>query len=285
MRRITLGLAVATVAAVAASLVAWPAGGGSSPADELARRLVSTDDPDRFTFVHRAGGTRVLDCFLPNRQIAGVVDYDAALAVLRDATGTEVARKEPERVLLHRSLFAEGTVATEWVDLELPMDRGLGARLSRILGTELAGYVLTPGLPPSGRATALAALDAANRVDAPPATTIDGRRSDGFRITVDGDRFGDIAGADDDRAAPTTDVAPPVIDVWIGQDDRVRRVTVLPGRPESADDEAAAGWSVDYGTIGPPLDTRRPSSVTDAADVDRGRLQGRPATGGCEVPL
>ena len=280
------GLAVVPIIAVVAlAVVVWPVGGGRSTADDLARRLAAGDDPGRFSFDHRANGTQVLDCFLPNRQIAGAVDYDAALAVLRDATGTEIARKQPERVLLHRRLFAENTVATEWVELELPMDQELHARLTTILGTELAGYLLVPGLPPSGRATALAALDAADRVDALPATTIDGGGSDGYRIIVDGDRFDDIAGADDNRAAPTTDVSAPVIDVWIDQYDRVRRVTVLPGRLEPADDEAAAGWSIDYGTTGPPLGDRRPTSVTDATGVELSRLQGRPSTGGCEVPL
>lgn len=76
MRRIILG--VAAIAVAAAAVAAWPADSESSTADELARRLDSVDDPARFSFDHRAGGTRVLDCFLPNRQIGGAVDYDAA---------------------------------------------------------------------------------------------------------------------------------------------------------------------------------------------------------------
>lgn len=284
MRRTGLGLVVvALLVAVAIAVSAWPADGGWSTADELARRLAATDDLDRFEFDHRAGGTRVLDCFLPNRQITGAVDYDAALAVLLDRTGTEIARKRPDRVLLHRNLFAKDIVPTEWLELELPMDEELRSRLATILGTELAGYLLTPGLPASGRATAVAALEAADRVDPLPASTIDGRHSNGYRIIVDDDRFG--VDPDDSRAAPTTDVAPPTIDVWIDQDDGVRRVTVLPGQLEPANDEAAAGWSIDYRAPGSPVDDRRRSSVTGAAAVDLDRLQGRPATGGCEVPL
>lgn len=245
MRRTTLGLAA--VAVVVAAVSAWTAGGESGTANELARRLVSVDEPGRFSFDHRAGGTQVLDCFLPNRRIGGAVDYDAALAVLRDSAGTEIARKHPDRVLLHRNLFADHAVPTTWLELQLPMDEELRAQLATILGTELSGYLLTPGLPPSGRSTALAALDAAERIDPLPSTTIDSRRNDGFRITVDADRFADIAGADGSRAAPTTDVAPPTIEVWIDGDDRVSRVTVLPGRLDPADDDAA-GWSIDYGS-------------------------------------
>ena len=283
MRRVTLGLAI--IAAIVAALMAWPGGDEPSTADELARRLASADDPDRFSFDHRAGGTRVLDCFLPNRQIAGVVDYDAALAVLRDDTGAEIARKHPDRLLLHRTLFATHTVATTWIEFELPLDEGLRDQLAAIVGTELAGYLLTPGLPPSGRATALDALDAANQVDPLPATTIDGRRSDGYRIAVAADRFADIAEGDDGRGAPAADVAPPTVDVWIDRDDRVTRVTVLPGRPAPAGEETAPGWSIDYRTPGQPLDIRRPSSVTDAAVVDLSRLRGSPSADGCEVPL
>lgn len=282
MRRTVLALTV--VAVVAAGVATWLARGGSSTADELARRLTSIDDPDRFSFDHRAGGTRVLDCFLPNRQIAGAVDYDGGLAVLRDAAGTEIARKHPDRVLLHRDLFAEDTFPTTWLELALPTDEELRARLSTTLGTELAGYVLTQGLPHGGRATALAALDAAERVDPLPATMIDGRRSDGYRITVDEDRLAETTRTAEDRAAPRTDVAPPTIDLWIDQEDRVTRVAVLPAGSERADD-AAGGWSIDYETPAPPLDLREPSSVTDVADVDVPRLRPRPSTGACAVPL
>ena len=285
MRRTMLGLvAVAIIATVVAAVAVWPGGGGSSSHDELARRLASVEDPERFSFEHRAGGSRVLDCFLPSRQISGAVDYDAALAVFRDDTGAEIARKQPDQVLLHRELFAEDAVPTTWLEVELPMDDELRARLATIFGTELAGYLLTPGLPPSGQATALAALDAADRIESLPPTTIDGRRNDGCRITVDDDHFADVAGRDDGLRAPTTDLAPPTINVWIDDDDEVARVTVVPG-PLEPEDEPAGGWSIDYRTPGPRLRDPRPSSVTHDGDIELSRLQGRPPSGECQVPL
>lgn len=285
MRRSTLPVvAVAVIAVFGAAVAAWP-DGGTSAADELGRRLAASDEPVRFGFDHLAGGTRVLDCFLPHRQITGSVDYDAGVAVLGDRTGSAIARKHTDRVLLHRSLFADDVLTTAWLELEFPIDDDVRARLAAILGTELAGYLLTQGLPASGRATALAALDAADRVDHLPATTIDGRRSDGYRITMDEDRFADLPGTDDGPATPPSDVAPPTLEVWVDDDDDVSRVTVLPGRGEPGDDEAAAGWSIDYRSRSQPLDDRRPSSVTNVTEVDLGRLNGRPPSGGCEVPL
>lgn len=182
-RRTALVLTVVAVAVVAA--VGTRLGDGATgEADDLARRLAATEEPDRFGFAHRAGGTRVLDCFLRNRHVSGAVDYEAGVAVLRDSAGNEIARKRPDRVLLHRDLFADGAVPTTWLRLPLPVGDELRAGLTTTLGTEVAGYVLTAGLPPSGRATALAALDAAEAVDRLAQTTIEGRRSDGYRITV-----------------------------------------------------------------------------------------------------
>lgn len=282
MRRTVLALAL--VAVVATALGTWVGRGASSDAEELGRRLDASDEPSRFSFEHRAGGTRTLDCFLPNRAVAGTVDYEAGLAVLRDATGTEIARKHQDRVLLHRDLFAEGTVPALWLHLALPPSDELRAPLTATLGTELVGYVLSPGLPPSGRATALAALDAAERVDPLPATTVDDRRSDGYRIVVDADRFAETAPSPEDGAAPGTDLTPPTVDIWIDEGDRVNRVAVLPGRPAVADEEGAGGWSIDYEMSAPPFDVREPTSLSDVTDVELSRLSARPSTGECEVP-
>lgn len=286
MRRSTLPVvAVAVIAVFGAAVAAWP-DGGTSAADELSRRLAASDEPARFGFDHRAGGTRVLDCFLPHRQVSGSVDYDAGVAVLRDSTGSEIARKHTDRVLLHRNLFAEDVLPTGWLELALPIDDDVRARLAAILGTELAGYLLTQGLPASGRATALATLEAADRIDRLPATTIGDRRSDGYRITVDEERFADLPGTDDGRAPPPSDVPPPTIEVWVDDDDdHVSRVTVLPGRGEPSDNGAAAGWSIDYRNLSQPLDDGRPSSVTNVGDVDLDQLDARPRSAGCEVPL
>jgi len=244
-RRVLLLAAVAGIVAVATAVAAWP-GNGTGADDELARRLTATDEPSRFQFDHRAGGTRVLDCFLPHRQIIGSVDYDSGIAVLRASTGSEIARKHTDRVLLHRNLFAEDVLPTGWLELALPIDDDVRAPLAAILGTELAGYLLTQGLPASGRATALATLAAADRIDRLPATTIE---------------------------------------VWVDDDDHVSRVTVLPGRREPGDDGAAAGWSIDYRNLSQPLDDGRPSSVTNVGDVDLDQLDARPRSAGCEVPL
>lgn len=274
-------LALAVVATMAAVLVL----GGDSPgaAGELARRLAAADDPDGFGFEHRAGGTRVLDCILPNRAVSGTVDYRAGVAVLRNSAGVEVARKEPERALLHRSLFADGAVTETWLAVDLPVGDDVHEALTRTLGTELAGYLLVTGLPTSGRSTAAAALDAAERVERLGAATVDGRTATGYRITVAAEKF--TAATTGATVAGERDVQAPVLDVWINARGEVARVTVLPGGPDDVAEEVAGGWTVDYQPLGSPVAAGEPSSVSDLADIAVGRLVPPASLDGCEVPL
>lgn len=77
--------------------------------------------------------------------------------------------------------------------------------------------------PARGRAIALTALDAAERIDVLPSARFEGSRRGGYRITVDEDRSTDITRTEDRPAGPETDVVPPTIDVWPDEDDDVRR--------------------------------------------------------------
>lgn len=280
MRRALLALTVAVI--VGATAATWLLGGdpSSSTAEELADRLAARGDPDRFSFDHRAGGTGVLDCVLPNRRISGTVDYEAGLAVLRSDSGTEIARKRVDSVLLHRDLFADRVVPTTWLRLTLPADGVRRARLETALGPELSGYVLDRALPATGRATALAALEVAEGVDALRAA-----RFDGYRIRIEGDRFADIAPSEGRPAAARSDGAPPTIDVWLDGDDVVRRIVVVPGRRSGEREGASGGWAIDYEPDVSPVDDRTPTSVTDIMDVDLGRLRAGGATGECDLEL
>lgn len=281
----TRWLAVAVLVAVA-SLAAVPVlgGGSTSAATELAGRLSEGGDPRRFRFQHQGGGSRVLDCFQANRAVEGTVDNAAGVAVLRGENDTMVARKSPERVLLRQSLFAAGAIPTPWLSVALPPTDELRAALTRSLGTELAGYVLVPGLPPSGTATAAAVLEAADEVKRLGTTMIGGRRTQRYRITVADDAFADATTTPTAVADPDgRDVPGPVIDVWVDERDQVVRVTVLAGSGDGVE-ETPGGWTIDYDVAARPPPPAERVSATDVADLPLDRLAGRPKEV-CELPL
>ncbi|MFP5326672.1 MAG: hypothetical protein ACLGHT_04220 [Acidimicrobiia bacterium] len=278
-------LALVTVALLGAAVATWVGREPASAQGQLGARLAATGDVARFGFDHRAGGTGVLDCVLPNRQISGTVDFEAGAAILRAAAGAEVARKGVDQAWLHRDLFAGEVVPTTWLHLELPASGDRRAELTTALGTELAGYVLAEGLPATGRATAQAALDAAQRVDVLPSERFDGGRRDGYRITVAQDRFADLASSEERGARSVTDVHPPTVDVWLDERDRVRRIVVVPARRPGARDRTSGGWAIDYWEAAPRIDDRPPRSVTEIAEIEPAQLRARQPAGGCELPL
>lgn len=254
-------------------------------ASELAGRLDRTPAP-RFRFTHRGGGTGVLDCFLPNRELTGSVDLRAGVAVLTGPDGAVLARRRDRRVLLHRSLFTQGAVPTEWLAVDLPTSEEHRAALTRALGADLAGYVLSAGLPSGGTATAEAALDAAADVERLGSTDLGGRTTTGYRITLNRDDFDAAASAATSPALDQdADVDPPLIDIWIDSRGRVARVAVQPTRRDGSAAEPEGGWTVDYQIPGPPLREIKPTGITLIGDVKVGSLRSSTAAGACEVPL
>jgi hypothetical protein len=278
-------LALAVAALLGATVAAWIGRDPSSAEAQLGVRLAASRDVARFGFDHRAGGTGVLDCVLPNRRISGIVDLEAGAAILRDDAGAEVARRSVDQAWLHRDLFAGGVVPTTWLHLELPASAERRAQLTTALGTELAGYVLAEGLPATGRATAQAALDAAQRVDVLPSERSHDGRRDGYRITVEQDRFADLASNGERGARSVTDVLSPTVDVWLDERDRVLRVVVVPARRPGAQDGTSGGWAIDYWDAAPRIDDRPLRSVTEIAAIELGQLRARQPAGGCELAL
>ena len=283
--------AVAVVVAAAVVLFGlwWTSGGEPrGAADELQRRLARAREPDRFRFVHRSGGTRVLDCFLPNRAISGAVDYNADTLVISDTSGVEIARKTSRRVFLHQSVFAEDAVPTAWLALDLPLGDALHADLKPAVGTHLAGYVFVVGLPPSGKATAMAALDAAEAVELAGTTSIGGRSAVGWRITVDRDKFlkeSNSANMTATTGEDSEDVQPPAIEVWIDGRNEIVRVAVQPTRPDGSVAEPEGGWTIEYEVPGPVLTDAQPDSFTAIGDVQLDRLTGGRSRRSCELPM
>ena len=282
--------AVALVAVVAlAAVTTWAAtreAGGA--AGELERRLGRRSEPAAFRMEYVGGGTRVLDCFLPYRHFTGRVDYRGGVASFADVSGVEMAHKSQRRVLLHRSLFADGVVSSVWLGVDLPVAGEEREVLTRALGDDLAGYVLAPSLPPSGGATALAALEAAAGVEHLGAATIGGREADGYQIELDAGQFEQMSVSDGtpDRQGEGEEVQAPLLEVWLGGRNEIARIVVRPAEVDGSPADGSFGWALDYSherSDPAPAGVPR-GAVTEVGSVDLENLT--PAIeAGCEVPL
>lgn len=282
-------IAVALLGAVATTAaVAWRAVNRSAEGteQELAGRLERSGEPDHFEFSYRAGGTKVLDCFLPNREFSGAVDYLSGVVALRTGppTGATVAIVTERSALLHRSLFRADAVPTAWVRVDRPPRADLRSALVRVLGADLGGYVLGDALPPTGRATALAALEVARDVTRVGRQTIGAAPAEGFRITVDTEEFAEKASPSTTAQGEDGDAAVPTFQVWMGRDNAIVRIEVQPqSTGRDGEDGGAGGWSVDY-RPGRPLAKDEPSDVTALQALDLSGLTAASAAS-CQVPL
>jgi len=266
-------LAVLAVAvAVVVSVNADP-----TTADELAKRLARSVDPRLFSLRYERGGTEVLGCVLVNTRFVLDVDTDAETVVVR-VDNEIVAMADEEVLLLGRALF-RGELPTPWLDVPR-RDAATDPAVRRVLGADLAGYLLAAQPPATGRATAAAALDAARDVTPIDPITISGHPVDGYRVRLDADRFTAAATlTTEDATEPTPTSAPvlaPVIDVWVAGDGTVARIAIRPldeaGEPRPAED----GWTVDYSPA-----TSSPSwpgsiDITGVDIVDPGLLAAAP---------
>jgi hypothetical protein len=257
------------VAGLAAALAACSA--GAPPSSDLEARLAAIDDPDSFTMAYQAAGTDVLGCVQPNRSFAIDVDTPTLAFVVRDAvSGSTIAERHDRSIRLHRDLFAEGTTDAIWVEVDLDATADqLIAALRRVLGPDLAEYLLAAGPPSSGPALAAALVPIAASIEA----TDDDGSTTTFRLELDPGGFAEGATLAPDQA----DAAPPLIDLTL--DDRgVRRIVVrAPG------DEAAGGWIIDYVDPGAEVpNAPAPGSAVDLDDLATDDLRA-PAIVGCAV--
>ena len=199
-------------------------------ADDLAGRLAGMDEPDGFTMVYRAAGTDVLDCVQPNRSFT--IDVAGERFLVRPPDGTPVAERDGDRLVIHRSLLDDAMIGAEWIEVDLgDLDDDHDDALRRVLGPDLAGYLLAAEPPTSGLQQASSLVPLATSllpVDPPGATPT-------FRLLLDADAYAEASGLDASEA-----VVPPLVDISI-TDDRVSRVVVRP-----AGDQAAGGWIIDF---------------------------------------
>lgn len=255
----------------------------SDPAAHLIERLEAVDQPVDFSFAFRAGGTRVNDCFLPNREFVGEVDAARDLLLSRRTDGrTPLVVSTDDATFLAAELFGERDVPTSWVRL---FERGPNAiePLTRLIGPDLAAFDASEELPPSGHATALAALGAARGMEVRGASVIGGSRSDGFRVSLDPVRYAGEPLASD--AMPVPD-GPPEIDLWISKDDEVIRVEVRPPAVETSanHDEPPPGWVTDYDHSPRDIEFELPPDATRLTPSELSTLSPR-RLASCNLPI
>ena len=227
----------------------------------------------------------MLNCFLPNREFWGALDYQSGVLLLRSTTaGTPIAMVTDDRALLHQSLFGAGTQLTTWVQLERPAKATARPVVTRVLGVDLAGYVLGDALPPSGRTTALAALDVAGEVSRIGSQSIGTVQADGYQISVDAEKF-------IQEASPSTTVASdvaartpvPDFEVWLGSDNTVVRIVVQQrGVDRDPKETDPSGWAIDY-LPGEPVAFKDADDVTAFDALEPSTLTA-PADAGCNLP-
>jgi len=267
------------VAAIVARRPAEP-----TVANELRGRLDRAEEPARFSLDHQRGGTRVLDCMLPNTRFSIDVDTSVRTMAVRREDGGLVALVDPDTLLLGRDLFRDPTFTTPWLAVPRDASASTIAGERRVLGADLAGYLLAPEVPATGRATAVAALDAAATVERTDPLREAGERANGYRLRIVPDRF-DAATLPDAASSTTTPsrAAPaPQIDLWVTAGGTVVRISVRPQTIAGEAGPAEDGWVVDYGP--PPADRApRPGSAetTPIAQVDASALA--PAAVGCQL--
>jgi len=249
----------------------------TEPMQRLQAALAEGAPADQFRFLYNAAGTRVNDCFEPNRSFIGDVDRQQGLLILRrDVSSPPMAYIVGGRAVLSASLFRQGSVPTPWLTTPGPVDGPVRASLLRALGTGLAGYVVDGKLPPDGVEFARDGIEVAEEVTQLPER--DGAQ--GFALRLDRDAFPD--GGEPGESL----LEDPTLELWIGSNGTVSRVAVRPGRPQkpSADDLEVGGWTIDYL---PPLDDLTVPDLgplTELSSVDAETLRSPPIET-CRLPL
>lgn len=193
---------------------------------------------------YRATGTRVLDCFLPNRAFILEVRDDTVVARRAEDRLDVLARRSGESLELSPTLFEPGVLRQRWLAAELTaLGAADRARLVDLLGVDLASYLLADAPPSHGQEIALAALDAATDVESMGAETIAGEAADRFRVTLDPERYAE-AQANESSPSVADGAGTPNVDIWVNGRDDVVRVAVSAA---AASPGEAQGWAITFG--------------------------------------
>ena len=247
------------------------------PGGELRERIAQRDWPTSFAMEYHATGTEVAECFLPNRAFA--IDVRDDEVVVRDVEEPRaaLAQRVGSALQLAPALFEAGPLQQRWLTVDVAvLDEADRITLTKLLGAHLASYLLTDVVPPNGPEIATAVLDAATDVEARGAETVNGRPADRFRIALDPERY-----AEAQPASPSTvdapDASPPVVDIWVDDDDQVVQVAVS---PDAGTSEQTRGWVIGFDDAASAEDPG-PVATVPLVAIDLGTLS--VAIADCEI--
>lgn len=286
-RRVLRVVGVAVVLGVVL-LVGVGGWGGASrdAADVLAGRLARRSEPSRYSFEYRSGGTMALDCVVPNRRFSGSVDLDTgAMAITVEGSDRPGVIVDGQRAWVRGSLLAPGLVPTPWLSLDSGTPGELRSAVHQAMGADLGPYVAPGALAPSGNETVAAALEVASDVGSLGRERIGRAEVDGFRLSLDPERYAEAAGS---SLGPgrSEGAGVPALDVWVDDQGFVRRVEVRATDPDGAGRERPElRWTVDYDDV--QVDLPAPpggSQVTSVSEIDASRIAPAPGEP-CELGL
>lgn len=249
------------------------------PGAELRSALGSRTASARFAFDYRAGGTRVNDCFLPNRSFSGFVDGDTGvLALQRDSDAEPVAYVAQGSVYLRATLFADGATQAPWLRARGPLDAAHRAAIVDAVGDGFAGYVASGLLPPDGNETALALVDVAREVRRK--TVADDVAQ--YALDVPADELG--RGSDTTGAEPRDVLAE--VTVTGGRVTRISIDEAAAPVPADAEHEESEGplWVIEFRRSNQRVELPAVGGVEELVGLDPDRLR-PPSIARCEVPL
>ena len=237
--------------------------------------LENAMSPDRYAFDYRSGGTRVNDCFLPNREFSGFVDHETGvLALQQEGAGDPSAYVAAGDIYLRATLFVAGVSEAPWLRAKGPLDDRRRAAVIRAVGDGFAGYVASGLLPPDGKDTARELLDVADQVRT--LEQADGRARYELRLPPEA-----LGISPEDVALGDV-----VVEVTISGD-RVARIAVDEAVDAQDADHAEtddALWSVEYRPSDRRVELPDVGGVEDLSGIDPTRLRA-PTITRCEVPL
>ena len=262
-----------------ALLLAGACGRDDGPGADLRSAIESASEPVRFAFDYRAGGTRVNDCFLPNRSFSGLVDRESGvLALHRDGEPEPGAYVAQGNIYLRATLFADGVAQAPWLQARGPLDAAHRAAVVGAVGDGFAGYVASGLLPPDGNETALALVEAAREVR----RTAVSAENASYVLDVPAEALG---AAGDTAGAEARDV---LAEVMVSGG-RVTRISIdeadepVPADAEHNENEGPL-WVIDYRPSADRVELPAVDGVEELTGLDPARL--RPAAiAQCEVPL
>lgn len=242
-RRAALTALVVLAGATAALATRAGTGGGD---DGLGAALADIDEASAFSLRHLPRGTRVVDCFVPNRELLVDVDLAAESMVVSDADGRELGRR------IDGAVYLVGRQPAGWIAAELPIAAAVRRELVDRLGPDVVGYLFADGLPAD---PVTAARELAGAAD-----TVEGASARRYVLALGDDAIDGVDGA------VTVE-----IEVFEG---RVREIAVAPA--------GEGGWRLRYdrGTplrVEPPRDPV-PLTAASAADLTT-------STDECDLPL